>query len=198
MKQIILSALMLVSAFGLNAQTLKLTSSEGKTEKEIYMEQREEVYQATTIAKNGEAAPDFKAYTADGKEVRLSDFKGKVVHISFWATWCGPCLKELQQENLPAMIKPFMENPDYVYLPIAQDQKDKFEAFLQTKKGAEYLWLKNISLLDGNRDIFHTYASKFIPRNVIIDRDGKVVVTCIGGEHYEIEIMKSTLEKLLN
>ena len=202
MKHLILSGMMLLVALTLNAQnTITLHSEENteeKTEEQIWLEIRENVYQSSSIVKNGDSAPNFKTYTLDGKEIQLSDFKGKVVHISFWGTWCGPCLKELKQENLPSVIKPFMENPDYIYLPIAQDHCDKLIQFFESEKGQSYSWMKDITVVDGERDIFHIFATKSIPRNIIIDRDGKVAATSIGSNDYELKLIESTLEKLLN
>jgi cytochrome c biogenesis protein CcmG/thiol:disulfide interchange protein DsbE len=50
---------------------------------------------ADAVPKVGQPAPDFYAYTFDGKPVKLSDFKGQVLILNFWATWCGPCKREL-------------------------------------------------------------------------------------------------------
>lgn len=124
-------------------------------------------------AKNtkGEPAIDFKFQNSEGKEVALSDFKGKVVYIDVWATWCGPCKQEI-----PHLIKMEEEykNKNIVFLGVsidAQEDHAKWKKFL-----IDYN-MKGVQVFAGDKaaDISKPYKIKGIPRFILIDKNGRIV-----------------------
>lgn len=124
-------------------------------------------------AKNtqGEPAIDFKFQNSEGKEIALSSLKGKAVYIDVWATWCGPCKKEI-----PYLIKLKEEykNKEIVFLGVsidAQADHDKWKKFLVDNN------LKGIQLFAGDKadDISKPYKIKNIPRFILIDKNGRIV-----------------------
>lgn len=118
----------------------------------------------------GGIAANFTYPDVDGKQVSLSDFKGKVVLIDVWATWCGPCkmeiphLKRLEEE---------MHGKDVVFIGVSLDEakdKQKWVDFVK-KEG-----LKGVQLHAGGwSKIAQDYKITGIPRFVVIDKQGKVV-----------------------
>lgn len=124
-------------------------------------------------AKNtkGEPAIDFKFPNSDGKEIALSSLKGKAVYIDVWATWCGPCKKEI-----PYLIKLKEEykNKNIVFLGVsidAQADHEKWKKFLIDNN------LTGVQLFAGDKadDISKPYKIKGIPRFILIDKDGRIV-----------------------
>ena len=129
-------------------------------------------------------APAFTLNDLNGNSVSLSDFKGKVVILNFWATWCPPCKKEI---------------PDFIDLQtqygskgvqivgIALDQPDKVRAFAQ-QNGLNY------SVLLGDQEIAVKYGGiTGIPTTIVIDRKGKIVSQFEGFRPrsvFETEIKK--------
>lgn len=122
--------------------------------------------------KSGMAAPNFKANTRDGKEVKLSDLKGKKVYVDVWATWCGPCiaevpyLKELEEEL-------HGENIEFVSVSI-DDIKDteKWKNFIDEKQ------LSGVQLMAENAwqsDVVLDYNIKGIPRFLMIDEENNII-----------------------
>ena len=123
------------------------------------------------IVRVGQLAPDFTATLTDGTEVHLADLRGKVVMLQFTASWCGVCRKEM----------PFIEsdiwqrhksNDEFALIGIDRDEPlDKVVAFGK-KTGVTYPLA-----LDPGADIFAKYALRTagITRNVLIDRDGRIV-----------------------
>lgn len=154
------------------------------------MPQTQEQIEASTIAKQGTVAPDFNVEMFDGSHIRLSELRGKVVLVNFWATWCPPCREELTR--VQAEIIDRFAGEDFVFLPIARGEEyDTVAAF---RKRMGYTFPMG---LDPDQRIFRRYANNYIPRNFLIDRDGKIILASIGYDKAEFEKLITTIEKSL-
>ena len=123
------------------------------------------------IVKVGEMAPDFTVTLTDGKQVNLSTLRGKVVMLQFTASWCGVCRKEMPFIEKDIWVK-HKNNPNFALIGIDRDEPlDKVLAFAKATGVTYPLGL------DPGADIFAKYALRDsgITRNVLIDRDGKIV-----------------------
>ena len=118
-------------------------------------------------------APDFALKDADGKTVRLSDYRGKVVVLDFWATWCGPCKIEI-----PWFMEFQRQHKDQGFEVIGvsmdDDGWDTVKPFVQ-KLGINY------RVVLGNDDVANAYHGvEALPTTFLIDRDGKIAATHVG------------------
>ena len=123
------------------------------------------------IVRVGEMAPDFTITLTDGKQVTLSSLRGKVVMLQFTASWCGVCRKEMPFIEKDIWLK-HKDNADFALIGIDRDEPlDKVLAFAKSTGVTYPLGL------DPGADIFAKYALRDagITRNVLIDRDGKIV-----------------------
>lgn len=147
------------------------------------------VYDQTTLLKEGDRAADFTAARYAGGEVSLGDCRGKVVLLTFWATWCGPCLKELAPEGLPAeVLDRFRGRDDFLFLPVAYtDTPQSLDKFFSSEKGASYAWLKELTAMDSDKTIHALFATESIPRSFVIDRRGRIVCGSLGAAPGELE-----------
>lgn len=132
----------------------------------------------------GKAAPDFSLNDAAGKAVRLSDFKGKVVVLNFWATWCVPCKTEI-----PWFIefeKTYAAR-GFTVLGVSMDE-DGWKAINPYVAKAQV----NYPVVLGNEDVNREYGGfDALPTTLVIGRDGKVAFLhagLIGRDEYEKEI----------
>ena len=145
------------------------------------------------LVKTGDTAPDFSMKLTDGKTVKLSDLKGKIVMLQFTASWCGVCRKEM----------PFIErdiwqkhkgNPNFALLAI--DRDEPLETVLKFVKSTQISYPIG---LDPRADIFALYAERNagITRNVIIDKTGKIVLLTRLYNEEEFAGMVNVIDNLL-
>jgi peroxiredoxin len=131
----------------------------------------------------GEPAPDFTMATLDGGTFKLSDQKGKVVLIDFWATWCGPCRVEL-----PNVVKMWNEVKDkgLVLVGISLDRDTDQEKAVDTvKKFAPENGMTWTHIVDGKywqAEVAQLYQVEAIPQTVLVGKDGKIVALGLRGE----------------
>jgi peroxiredoxin len=148
--------------------------------------------EANADPRDGKPAPDLTLKTTDGKEIKLSDLKGKVVVVDFWATWCPPC-----RESLPNLAKLSSDKAlaDKGLKVIAIDSRESLNVV------KSYIEKNNLSLtaaLDSDGSAGDAYNVTGFPTTIVIGRDGVVqhVIEGFGGKPTEDEL-KDAIDKAL-
>jgi peroxiredoxin len=119
----------------------------------------------------GKPAPDFKLENLEGGQTSLSDFKGKVVYLDIWATWCRPCLEEMKKGK--KLKEAFVDNKDVVFLYVSIDKEaDKWRNYV---KSNSVLGFHLISREGAEEKLLERYDVPYIPRFVLIDKQGNIV-----------------------
>lgn len=145
----------------------------------MYKELLNEVLAANL--KEGAPAPDISGFTPEGKELSLSDFKGKYVFIDFWASWCAPCRREIP--HLKEALA-YSENSDnLVVFSYSIDSKEKdWLACIEKNKLTHKNWIHVSTLKGWNSEAINLFGVKGVPFTALIDPEGNVVQFNLRGE----------------
>lgn len=137
-------------------------------------------------------APEVTLNDINGKKVHLSDFKGKVVYLDIWASWCGPCLYEMK--NSGPLKKHFKDNGDVVFVYISIDSDlESWKAMVKKRAIHGVHLISKEGLEDDVRGKFNTVT---IPRYILIDKKGNIADND-AKRPSEGELIISDIEKLL-
>ena len=146
--------------------------------------------EATRLSK-GCMAPEFTFETSPGKSVPITGYRGKVVLITFFATWCGPCRQELPLIDSDIYGR-YSASSDLVLLAFGREHD--WPAVEKFKKEQHF----TMPLFpDPERKIFSLFAAQNIPRNFLIDKQGKIVYSSVGFNKEEFARLKDAIESAL-
>jgi thiol-disulfide isomerase/thioredoxin len=143
------------------------------------------------VIKEKSPAPDVTVVSlANGTSLKLSDLKGKVVLLNFWATWCPPC-----REEIPSMMKlnSFMTGKPFQMIAVSMDEGGKraIESFFKTTG------FSLPTYLDESGASSKTYGITGVPESFIIDKHGVLVKKIIGGFAWDSPEVVAFLEELM-
>ena len=166
-------------------------------------EKKEETNKQTATSSTSEnkaiQAYDFTAMDKDGKTVKLSDFKGKKVYINMWASWCGPCMREIPE--LEKTYQKLKNNKDVVFLSMTSPNDSEFKNQSPQDKGkdvilnkAKELGVTYPVLFDVNDRFIINYAIRSFPTHIFINSDGTIGNRIAGG--VTEELLTKEIEKL--
>ena len=125
-------------------------------------------------------APDLTMQSANGKNISISDFKGKYLLVDFWASWCAPCRQE--NPNVVAAYNKF-KNKNFAILGVSLDE-DK-AAWLKAIQDDHLAWAQMSDLKQWESSAVTTYQFEGIPFNVLIDPQGKIIASSLRGDALE-------------
>ena len=142
----------------------------------------------------GVMAPDFAMTMRDGKQVKLSDFRGKVVVLDFWATWCGPCVAAMP--HVQEIADHYKDQGVIVLASCTSDERSKFDAWVDSKTQdyPNVLFAFDPLEKSADRASRKLYGVSGIPQQFVIDKDGKVVAE-VGGYRKGEVLLDAALAK---
>lgn len=143
------------------------------------------------IVKVGDSMPAFTIVSDDGTQLPSSSFKGKVILINFFATWCPPCQKELAAVQQTLWPK-YKDNENFQMLVIGREHTDADLKKYNEKKGFTFPLYP-----DKSRAIFGAFADNLIPRSYLVDKNGTVIYATKGYTDEEFAELMQKIEDAL-
>lgn len=134
---------------------------------------------------------DFVLEDAEGNSHRLSDYRGKVVALNFWATWCPPCLREM-----PSMqrLKNQVDDSDFVILAVnvGEDEETVFRFIFAFDDPIDFPLL-----LDQEGKVTEQWPVVGLPTSFILDKQGRIVLRAVGGRLWDAPEFASAIAQLV-
>ncbi len=145
------------------------------------------------LVRPGQQVPDFKMVLTNGKNVKMSDLKGRVVMLQFTASWCGVCRKEMPHIEKEIWAK-YRNHQEFALVGIDLD-----EPVEKVVKFGKDVGITYPLALDPGGKIFYTFAEKGagVTRNVIIDKTGKIIFLTRLFKEEEFNQMKKVIDQAI-
>lgn len=141
--------------------------------------------------KIGDILPNFELTSSVYGNVKAADLKGKVILISLFATWCGPCQKELA--DVQSMLWPrYKDDKNFVMLVVGREHTDEQLQKYNERKGFTFPLYP-----DPKREVFSLFAEKTIPRAYLFGKDGTLIYSSIGYTAEEFQNLINSIEAAL-
>ena len=142
----------------------------------------------TTYVKVSDPVPEFEFEKSPGKTTNISELKGKTVLVTFFATWCPPCKKELPLIQSDIYNK-YKKNPNFEILIFGREHSwEEVTKFKEANKFSMPFYP------DPDRKIYSKFAGQYIPRNFLISTEGKVLFSSIGFDEKDFKLLRETIE----
>ena len=143
------------------------------------------------LVKTGDKMPAFTLTSTVNGTVNSADLKGKVVLINIFATWCGPCQSELAEVQKTLWPK-YKDNKDFRMIVIGREHTDEeLTAYNKRKEFTFPLYP------DPKREVTNKFASQYIPRSYLINKEGKVISATVGYQKEEMDKLMKEIDKAL-
>ncbi len=150
-------------------------------------EEKKVDFESFDVTKVGQQVPDFSFTTIDGKNYKMSDLKGKTVLLVFFATWCGPCMKELPR--IESEIWQKYKSKDFMVIALGrQHSMEEIKKFNETKKFTFTL------APDPERQIYSKFFKQYIPRNVLVNKKGEIIYQKQGYRDEDTAKLKNLIQ----
>jgi thiol-disulfide isomerase/thioredoxin len=136
-------------------------------------------------------APDFELEDMDGEKYSLESYRGKVVILNFWATWCPPCRREIP--SMEALHQAFRDEAFAILAINEWETEDHVFAFmgqLPVEPGFPIL-------LDLDSEVATSFGVKGLPTTLLLDPQGRIVYRAVGGRDFDHPEVKKTIRALL-
>ncbi|HEX9742424.1 MAG TPA: TlpA disulfide reductase family protein [Nitrospiraceae bacterium] len=143
------------------------------------------------VVKVGDPAPNFQLYDLNGDPVMLSEYRGSIVLLNFWATWCGPCLVEMP--SMEVLYKAF-DRKDFEILAISTDA----QGVVVTRPFKNELGLTFPILHDSDYRVGLAYGARSLPMTFLVDRKGVIIHRIFGARDWESPEAKEIMRAALN
>ncbi|NNC95048.1 MAG: TlpA family protein disulfide reductase, partial [Chitinophagales bacterium] len=139
---------------------------------------------STGKLKVGAPAPDFSLPSPDGKNIKLSSLKGKIVLLDFWASWCRPC--RVENPNVVRTYNKFKDKGFTVFSVSLDKNRNRWVGAIEQDN---LVWKNHVSDLQGwQSSAGQLYGVRSIPQTFLIDRDGTIVATNLRGPSLEAKV----------
>ena len=137
----------------------------------------------------GLTAPDFELRTLEGERRELSDWRGQVVLLNFWATWCKPC-----EDEMPAMERLYraLRGREFELLAVSVDEDRESVERFRARLGLSFP-----ILLDPEQRVARAYQTFRFPESLLIGPDGRVVERYVGGKEWDAPAYAERIRRLL-
>ncbi len=165
-----------------------------RTEEEEQIQDKISQKDIATFLKVNDNIKDFTVKMINQESITLSDLKGKVVLLNFWATWCAPCIREFYA--FPSVIIEPFKNSEFVLLPISVGELEgKVNGKMDElkKNGVDF----NVGI-DPKQSIYYLYTQGSLPLNYLIDKNGVIRYISKGYNKDNLDNISTKIKKLLD